>query len=174
MSDLDPTLIPPHWAADYDGEQHKVVTEHGVLDFLMGEVKDEVDRFRQFESFADLPEEVRAFREEIASREKHHVRVMDIGIACEYRAELVAANSPTEFGVGRKIFVGVSALLATNVTLYDQGNTAGTGAPIGLWSVGPNTPPIWFDRGIKCRNGIYLASSVATTVTVYFRDLEDS
>ena len=175
MTDIDPTLLPPHWTQEFDSEQHKILTEHGLMDFFENRIEEEVSKFRDWEEEAELPESVRMFREVLAEEQKrnHRVRVQDIGMGCDYRNEQVAVNSATEMASGRQLFVGLSSLAATVVSVFDQGNSGGTGALVGSWNVGPAATPLWLDRGIKCRNGIYIVSTVATSVTCFFRELED-
>ena len=175
MSNIDPTLLPPAWQdGQYDDEQHKVMTEHGILDFLSGAVAEEVDRFRQFEEYADLPAEVREFRETLQRQEKHFVNVRDFSLPAKWEAVEVAVNTPAEVNSSKCIFHGIAGVLAANVSVLDQvSGQASTGNPIGLWSVGPNTPPIWFERGISLRRGLWISSSVATTISVYWREWDE-
>ena len=77
MSDQDPTVFPVWFGDDLDHEQHKVHTEFGILDFVGQAIREDVARFREAEDWAELPEEVRAFREALQKQEKHIVSVKD-------------------------------------------------------------------------------------------------
>lgn len=167
---IDPTFYPPNWQNEFDSEQHKVSTERGVIEFVENIVHEEIAKFRAKEAWLELPETAREFREAMQKEadERRRVKVEDYSLPAEYEVLDLAAATASEVRSGNGICHGFSVSAAGTVSLFDSNSGAGT-TPLLV----ATSSPVWLDRGIKFRRGLYVSCSVAATVTVYVRDTED-
>ena len=175
-NDLDPTEFPPDWRSTFDHEQHKIRTESGLIDFIENIVHEEVAKFREAEDWIELSPEARELRKILEKQIPHLVNTAPYPPPAEYTPVEAGAGTTEEVINGKGVFCGISAPVATTVTLFDAAsgqNASTTGAsPLATFNLGANATPLfqWADRGIKFRRGLFLSSTVATVISVYHRD----
>lgn len=58
----DPTLYPPQWDSPFDHDQHKILTESGMLDYVENAIHEAVVSFREGRHWSELPETAKEFR----------------------------------------------------------------------------------------------------------------